>query len=253
MFEDLFIFQPATWEDRNWAQLSGLPLEEVWLPVDETVTVFGWFIDAGPTTPVLLWCHGNAGNVSHRLENIRQLYQRGISVMIFDYRGYGQSTGEPSEAGLYQDALASYDYLIQQRRISPERLIIFGRSLGSSVAGEVAIRRTSAGLMLEGSFPSIQAMSDHHYFGLPAQWFMDVDFNLAQKVRMLQVPLLVIHGEQDSIVPMALGRQVFEAAQEPKRWYAVSGAEHNDVPFVGGESYYREMDLFIQRAFSGKP
>ena len=78
-------------------------------------------------------------------------------------------------------------------------------------------------------------------------------FNLAQKVRMLQVPLLVIHGEQDSIVPMALGRQVFEAAQEPKRWYAVSGAEHNDVPFVGGESYYREMDLFIQRAFSGKP
>lgn len=253
MFEDLFIFQPATWEDRNWAQLSGLPLEEVWLPVDEAVTVFGWFIDAGPTTPVLLWCHGNAGNVSHRLENIRQLYQRGISVMIFDYRGYGQSTGEPSEAGLYQDALASYDYLIQQRRISPERLIIFGRSLGSSVAGEVAIRRTSAGLMLEGSFPSIQAMSDHHYFGLPAQWFMDVDFNLAQKVRMLQVPLLVIHGEQDSIVPMALGRQVFEAAQEPKRWYAVSGAEHNDVPFVGGESYYREMDLFIQRAFSGKP
>ena len=253
MFEDLFIFQPATWEDRNWAQLSGLPLEEVWLPVDETVTVFGWFIDAGPTTPVLLWCHGNAGNVSHRLENIRQLYQRGISVMIFDYRGYGQSTGEPSEAGLYQDALASYDYLIQQRRISPERLIIFGRSLGSSVAGEVAIRRTSAGLMLEGSFPSIQAMSDHHYFGLPAQWFMDVDFNLAKKVRMLQVPLLVIHGERDSIVPMALGRQVFEAAQEPKRWYAVSGAEHNDVPFVGGESYYREMALFIQRAFSGKP
>ena len=253
MFEDLFIFQPATWEDRNWAQLSGLPLEEVWLPVDEAVTVFGWFIDAGPTTPVLLWCHGNAGNVSHRLENIRQLYQRGISVMIFDYRGYGQSTGEPSEAGLYQDALASYDYLIQQRRISPERLIIFGRSLGSSVAGEVAIRRTSAGLMLEGSFPSIQAMSDHHYFGLPAQWFMDVDFNLAQKVRMLQVPLLVIHGEQDSIVPMPLGRQVFEAANEPKWWYAVSGAEHNDVPFVGGESYYREMALFIQRAFSGKP
>jgi fermentation-respiration switch protein FrsA (DUF1100 family) len=250
MFEDLFVFQPTTWEDRNWAQLSGLPLEEIWLPVDETVTIFGWFLDAGPTRPVLLWCHGNAGNVSHRLENIRQLYQRGISVMIFDYRGYGQSTGEPSEAGLYQDALASYDYLIQQRRIPPERLIIFGRSLGSSVAGEVAAHRSSAGLMVEGSFPSIQAMSDHHYFGLPAQWFMDVDFNLIKKVRTLHVPLLVIHGEQDSIVPMALGRQVFEAAHEPKRWYAVSGAEHNNVPFVGGESYYREMNTFIQRALS---
>lgn len=248
MFEDVFIFQPSAWDDRNWAQLSGLPLEEVWLPVDDVVTVFGWFIDAGPTSPVLLWCHGNAGNVSHRLENIRQLYQRGISVMIFDYRGYGRSTGVPSEAGFYRDALASYDYLIQHRRISPERLIIFGRSLGSSVAGEVAIRRSSAGLMVEGSFPSIQAMSDHHYFGLPTRWLMDVDFNLAKKVRVLQVPLLVIHGEQDSIVPMALGRQVFEAAHEPKRWYVVSGAGHNDVPFVGGESYYREMDLFIQHA-----
>jgi fermentation-respiration switch protein FrsA (DUF1100 family) len=252
MFEDVFVFQPSAWDDRNWAQLSGLPLEEVWIPVDEAVTVFGWFVDAGPTRPVLLWCHGNAGNVSHRLENIRQLYQRGISVMIFDYRGYGRSTGVPSEAGFYQDGLASYDYLIQQRRIAPERLIIFGRSLGSGVAGEIAIQRPSAGLMVEGSFPSIQAMSDHHYFGLPTQWLMDVDFNLAKKVRALQVPLLVIHGEQDSIVPMALGRQVFEAAHEPKRWYIVSGAGHNDVPFVGGESYYREIDTFIQTALSGK-
>ena len=246
MFEGIFVFQPSPWEDRNWARLSGLPLEEVWLPVDEAVTVFAWFIDAGPTNPVLLWCHGNAGNVSHRLENIRLLYQRGISVMIFDYRGYGRSTGVPSEAGLYQDALASYDYLIRQRRISPERLIVFGRSLGSGVAGEVAIQRHSAGLIVESSFPSIQSMSDQHYFGLPARWLMDVDFNLAQKVRSLKVPLLVIHGDQDSIVPMVLGKQVFDAAHEPKRWHVVSGAGHNDVPFVGGEPYFREIDLFLQ-------
>ncbi len=252
MFEDVFVFHPSAWDDRNWAQLSGLPLEEVWLPVDDTVTVFGWFIDAGPTNPVLLWCHGNAGNVSHRLENMRQLFQRGISLFIFDYRGYGQSTGEPSEAGFYQDALASYDYLIQQRRIAPERLIIFGRSLGSGVAGEVAVQRPSAGMIVESSFPSIQSMSDHHYFGLPTRWFMDVDFNLAKKVRALHVPLLVIHGDQDSIVPMALGRQVFEAAPEPKRWYLVSGADHNNVPFVGGELYFREIDTFMQRALSEK-
>ena len=248
MFENIFVFQPSTWENRNWAQLSGLPLEEVWLPIDEEVTVFGWFIDAGSTNPVLLWCHGNAGNVSHRLENIRQFYQRGISVFIFDYRGYGQSTGVPSEVGFYQDALASYDYLIRQRLVSPERLIIFGRSLGSSVAAEVAVQRPTAGLIVEGSFPSIQAMSDYHYLGLPAGWFVNVDFNLVQKVRGLHVPLLVIHGERDSIVPMDLGKQVFDAAHEPKQWYAVSGAQHNDVPFVGGESYYREIDMFLQRA-----
>lgn len=250
MFESLFVFQPSPWEDRNWAQLSGLPLEEVWIPVDERVTVFGWFIDAGPNRPVLLWCHGNAGNISHRLENIRRLTQRGISVFIFDYRGYGRSTGVPSEAGWYQDALASYDYLIHDRRISPERLILFGRSLGSGVAGEVAVRRPSAGLIVEGAFPSIQAMSDHHYFGLPARWVMDLDFNLTQKVRGLHIPLLVIHGEQDSIVPMALGKQVFDAANEPKQWYVVSGADHNDVPFVGGESYFREIDAFLQRVLS---
>jgi len=250
MLEALLVFQPSPWEDRNWAQLSGLPLEEVWLPVDEVVTIFGWFVEAGPTSPVLLWCHGNAGNVSHRVENMRQLYQRGFSLFIFDYRGYGRSTGVPSEVGLYQDALAAYDYLIHQRRIASERLILFGRSLGAAVAGEVAMKRPAPGLIVEGAFPSIQAMSDEHFWGVPARWLMDVEFNLSGKVHALHVPLLVIHGERDSIVPMALGKQVFDAAHEPKRWYVVSGAEHNDVPFVGGEPYFREIDTFIQRVLS---
>ena len=247
MFESTFVFQPSPWEDRNWAQLSGLPLEEVWLAVTDGVTVFGWFVNAGSTAPVILWCHGNAGNVSHRLGNIRQLHQRGISVFIFDYRGYGRSTGVPSEPGFYQDALACYDYLIHQRRISGKTMIIFGRSLGSGVAGEVAVQRDSAGLIVEGAFPSIQAMSDHHYFGLPARWVMDVEFNLMQKVQALKVPLLVIHGDRDSVVPMFLGKQVFDAASEPKWWYAVSSAGHNDVPLVGGESYFREIDTFLHR------
>ena len=247
MLESTFVFQPSPWEDRHWVQLSGLPLEDVWLSVDEEVTVFGWFINAGATSPVILWCHGNAGNVSHRLENIRLLYQRGISIFIFDYRGYGRSTGTPTEVGFYQDALVCYDYLIHQRDISAERLIVFGRSLGSGVAAEVTDRRPTAGLIVEGSFPSIQAMSDHHYFGLPARWVMDVEFNLTQKVRDLKVPLLVIHGERDSIVPMFMGKQVFDTASEPKWWHAVSNAGHNDVPFVGGESYFREIDAFLQR------
>ena len=253
MLEDVFVFQPAGWDDQNWATLSGLPLEEVWLPIDDSVTLFGWFVDAGPTKPVLLWCHSNAGNVSHRLANIRELYQRGISVLIFDYRGYGRSTGSPSETGMYQDALASYDYLIQQRRIPPDRVILFGRSLGSGVAGEIAINRPAAGLIVEGAFPSIQSMSDHHYLGLPARWFMDLEFNLLNKVARLQQPLLVIHGEKDSIVPVDLGRQVFEAAPEPKRWYIVPGADHNDVPFVGGDPYYREMLDFIQSIIPRSP
>ncbi len=250
MFESTFVFQPSPWEDRHWAKLSGLTLEEVWLPVDDEVTVFGWFVDAGTTTPVLLWCHGNAGNISYRLENMRLLFQRGISIFIFDYRGYGQSTGQPTEEGFYQDALVSYDYLIHQRKISPERLIIFGRSLGSGVAGEVTVQRPTSGLIVEGAFPSIQAMADHHYFGLPARWVMDAEFNLMKKVQALKVPLLVMHGEQDAVVPMFLGKQVYDAAPDPKKWYVVSQAGHNDVPFVGGEAYFREIDMFLQRAIS---
>jgi hypothetical protein len=246
MFEEVFVFQPSPWEDRNWASLSGLPLEEVWLPVDEFVTVFGWFVNAAPTSPVLLWCHGNAGNISHRLQNIRELYQRGLSIFIFDYRGYGRSTGSPSESGLYQDALAGYDYLRDKRRIVPDRIVVFGRSLGACVAGEVAISRPSAGVILEGAFPSIQTMSDLHYFGLPARWFVNVEFNLSQKIAKLHRPVLLIHGEKDSIVPVALGRQVFDAAHEPKQWYVVSGADHNDVPFVGGHTYFREIVRFVQ-------
>ena len=246
MLEGVFVFQPSPWDDRNWASLSGLPLEEVWLPVDESVTIYGWFVDAGPTKPVLFWCHGNAGNISHRLANIRELYRRGLSVFIFDYRGYGRSSGSPSEPGIYQDALAGYDYVLHQRRIASDRIVVFGRSLGACVAGEVAILRPSAGVILEGSFPSIQAMSDQHYLGLPARWFVDVEFNLAQKIPRLQRPVLVIHGEKDFIVPVALGRQVFDTAHEPKQWYVVPGADHNDVPFVGGNPYFQKIMSFVQ-------
>jgi fermentation-respiration switch protein FrsA (DUF1100 family) len=251
MLEGLFVFQPSPWEDRNWANMSGLPLEEVWLPVDDTVTIFGWFVDAGPNRPVLLWFHGNAGNISHRLANLSELFRLGLSVLIVDYRGYGRSTGSPSEAGLYQDALRAYDYLNQRRRIPPDRIIMFGRSLGGPVAAEVALRRSAAGLILEGSFPSIQAMADQHYLGLPANWFVTVEFNLADKLARLTLPLLVIHGEQDSIVPVALGRKVFEAARDPKRWYAVPGADHNDVPYVGGQPYYRVILEFIRDVIPG--
>ncbi len=250
MLDTLFVFQPAAWNEQQWAQNSNLPLEDVWLSADGGVRLFGWYIDAGPNQPVLLWCHGNAGNISHRLRNISELHRRGVSIFIFDYRGYGQSTGKPSEVGLYQDALAAYDFLMTKKNITPNRLIIFGRSLGTSVACEVARQRQAAGLILEGAFPSIQSMADHHYLGLPASWFIDSTFNLEEKLSQISLPLLVIHGEKDSVVPMELGKYVFEAAHEPKRWYPVRGAGHNDVPFVGGSAYFQQLLSFIQKVMS---
>ncbi len=250
MLDHFFVFQPSVWAERQWAESSGLPLEDVWLSVDSNVRLFGWYVDAGPTRPVLLWCHGNAGNISHRLPNLSELHQRGISVFIFDYRGYGKSTGSPSEAGLYQDALAAYDFLMTYKAVHPQHLIIFGRSLGAAVACEVSRLRSAAGLILEGAFPSIQSMADHHYLGLPARWFVDATFNLREKLVQISMPLLIIHGEKDTIVPVQFGRQVFEAAREPKSWYHVRGAGHNDVPIVGGKDYFQTLRTFIQKVVS---
>ena len=250
MLDNLFIFHPSSWIDKPWGKLSGLPLEDVWLTVNSKVQIFGWYVDAGANQPVLLWCHGNAGNITHRLSNILELYQRGISVMIFDYRGYGKSTGTPSEQGMYQDALTTYQYVTQEKGINPQRLVLFGRSLGSAIVAEVARQRAAAGLILEGAFPSIQSMADHHYLGLPSRWFVDSQFHLQKKLIDLSLPLLMVHGDRDSIVPIQLGKQVFEAARQPKRWYTVSGAGHNDVPSIGGRAYFQQLLTFIDHVTS---
>lgn len=247
MLDQFLVYYPAEWVERNWRQLSGLPLEEVWIRVSDEIRVFGWYVDAGPKKPVLLWCHGNAGNITHRLENLRDLYRQGVSAFLFDYRGYGKSTGLPSESGLYADALASYHYVTEGRGIAPEQLVIFGRSLGAAVAAEVATQRAAAGLILESAFPTMQAMADQHYLGLPANWFVKADYNLGEKLAKVTLPILIIHGDRDRIVPMTLGRQVYESASQPKSWYTVPGAGHNDVPFVGGDSYYRQLLKFIHK------
>ncbi len=250
MLDNLFVFQPSSWTEQDWTRSSGLPLQDVWLSVDSDIRVFGWYVDAGPNQPVLLWCHGNAGNISHRLPNLSELYKRGISVMIFDYRGYGKSSGAPSEEGLYKDALAAYEFVITQKTVDPKRLVLFGRSLGTSVAGEIARQRSAAGLILEGAFPSIQSMANHHYLGLPASWFVDSTFNLEEKLSHISLPLLVIHGENDTIVPLKYGKQVFERARQPKSWYSVPRAGHNNVPFVGGKAYFERLLTFIHKVVS---
>lgn len=247
MLDNLFIYFPSPWTERNWAALSGLPLQEFTVSVTDTVRVYGWLVVASSRAPVMLWCHGNAGNITHRLENLAELYRRGVTVCIFDYRGYGKSTGTPSEPGLYQDAIAVYDYLVRHRRVRSERVVLFGRSLGAAVAGKVATKRSAAGLILEGAFPSIQAMADYHYWGFPARWVVKARFPLIEIAARITIPTLVIHGERDTIVPIELGRAVFDAIAGPKEWLVIPNAGHNDVPFVGGALYFDRLLGFINR------
>ncbi|MGH7206250.1 MAG: alpha/beta hydrolase [Nitrospiraceae bacterium] len=244
--DQLLVYHPDPWEDRDWARISGLQLEDVWFPAEDGTRLFGWYVESSGSPAVLLWCHGNAGNIINRLDNLRELHRLGISVFLFDYRGYGRSQGRPSEEGLYQDALGAYAYVTQARRIRPERIVLFGRSLGAAVAGEVASQRPAAGLILESAFPSVEALARVHYFGLPAHWLLGARFNLADWLKNVSIPILVIHGDRDETVPIKLGKQVLEAAKNPKSFYLVPGADHNDLYLVGGKPYFQRLKHFVQ-------
>jgi fermentation-respiration switch protein FrsA (DUF1100 family) len=247
MLDQLFIYHPMPWSEQDWARASGLPLEDVWFRAADGTRLFGWYVQASAQAPVVLWCHGNAGNITHRLRNLTRLVRLGLSVFLFDYRGYGRSQGQPSETGLYQDAGAAYSYLTNVRKTLPKRVIVFGRSLGSTVAGHLVSERPAAGLILESSFPSVEHMARTHYFGLPAHWLLRARFDLASHLKRVRVPLLIIHGDRDRIVPIGLGRKVYEQANGPKDFYRVSGAGHNDVTMVGGRPYFQRIIQFITR------
>jgi len=248
LLDQIFVFFPDPWKEQDWRARSGLPLEDVWFQSSDGTKLFGWYVENAATSAVVLWCHGNAGNIINRLENLRELYRRGLSVFLFDYRGYGRSHGSPSEEGLYQDAIGAYDYLTRIRMIRPERIVLFGRSLGAAVAAEVVSQKPAAGLILESSFPSIEAVAKFHYGGLPVHWLLGAEFRLIDRLPQLSLPKLIIHGDRDDIIPMELGRHVFDAAKPPKSFYVIKGADHNNTYYVGGDPYFQRIVEFVQSA-----
>ena len=254
MLDRHYVYFPAPWEPRDWAQASGLPLEEVWFRAEDGTRLFGWFLEARPplAAAVLIWAHGNAGNIIHRLYPLAELYRRGLSVFLFDYRGYGRSEGAPSEEGLYLDGLAAYDHLVDQRKFPPGRIIAYGSSLGAAVAGELARQRPVAGLILETPFPSVEAVARMAFRGLPAHLFVQARFELARRLGQVHVPVLVLHGDRDRMIPFDLGRAVFDAANEPKEFVTIPGADHNDLHLVGGESYYQPLLQFARKVTQPK-
>ena len=252
MLDRRYVYFPAPWEPGDWARQSGLPLEDVRCRAADGVRIHGWWVPAQPNAPVVLLCHGNAGNIIHRLELLRALHDRGLSVCIFDYRGYGQSEGSPSEPGLYRDAQAVYEYLTTTQRVPASRLVVWGTSLGAAVAGDVAAQHPVAGVILETPFPSVRALVRCYYGRLPMHWLLRARFDLAQRLARIQAPVLVIHGDRDQLVPTALGRDVFAAAREPKSFYLIPGADHNDTYLVGGEPYFQRVLSFIRHATAGR-
>lgn len=201
-----------------------------------------WAEPRGKPLATLFFCHGNAGNVSHRLENVYYLVQCGFQVLLFDYRGYGHSTGQPSEEGLYLDAEAAWGHLVSRVDTASAPRLIFGRSLGGAVAVDLACRAQADGLVLESTFTSIRTLT-RLLFPIPLPR-LPVKFDSVTKIRSLKMPLLAIHGQEDELIPYVDGQALFAAAPEPKTWSPIPGAGHNNTYAVGGAAYFQKLAEF---------
>ena len=225
----------------------GLAFEEVTFGAADGVSLHGWFVP-GRSDLTLLWCHGNGGNISHRLENLLLVHNElGLNVFLFDYRGYGRSDGKPSEQGTYLDAEAALRYLDSRDDTRQDRTIYFGSSLGGGVAVELAVRRRPYGLILESTFPSIPYMARVSFPILPLHLFLQARYDSEAKIGRVNAPLLMLHGDRDDLVPIQAGRRLFEAARDPKDFHTILGAGHNDTYLVGGKAYWDAMSSFIDR------
>lgn len=222
-----------------------LAFDDVALETSDGVKLHGWYVPAAGARATVLFCHGNAGNISGRLGTIRVLHGLGLNVLLFDYRGYGRSAGSPSEEGTYRDAEAAWRYLVDTRGVAPGALVIHGRSLGGAVAADLAMRHPPAALILESTFTKVA----DHWIGralAPAVWLSSFRYDAAARVRDLGCPKLVVHSREDRLVPFALGRRLFEAAAEPKEFLEISGT-HNEGFLTSGTVYTEGLDDFLRR------
>jgi fermentation-respiration switch protein FrsA (DUF1100 family) len=169
---------------------------------------------------------------------------------MYDYRGYGRSDGSPDEEGIYKDGRAVFDYALKLPEVDPRRVVLWGTSLGGAVAVDVALHRRTAGLILESTFSSAKDVACAVYPFLPVHFVLRSQFNSAEKIQNITVPVLVMHGNRDSIIPIALGRKLFRAANDPKEFYEITGADHNDTFFAGGTAYYDKVTLFSRTVLS---
>ena len=248
LFQPRFVYFPSKQLDATPA-VRNLPFEDVRFAASDGVQLHGWFVNHPNARGVVLFFHGNAGNISHRLETLELFYQLGLSTLIIDYRGYGESEGRPSEAGTYADAAGAYNYLLHERSTSADKIVVFGRSLGAAIATWLAAERDVGGLALEAGFSSMGAMAKHYYPYFPSSLLVRIRYPNIERIPTVNCPVLIAHSRDDEIVPYAHGRALYERAVAPKQFFELRGG-HNNAFLVTGADYVSILDRFFGEVLS---
>lgn len=228
----------------------GLPYKDIRLIAADGPSLHGWFIPAAQRENApqprgtVLFLHGNAGNISHRIDSLQMFHRMGYSTLIFDYRGYGNNDGSPSEQGTYRDAEAAWHYLTEQRHIPSCRIVLFGESLGGAVASWLAARQKPAALVIASGFTSVPDLAQHFYPFMPVRWLAHLRYDTRENLRAVAAPVLIAHSPEDEIIPFEHGQALYAAANPPKRFLELAGG-HNDGFIFMREPWVRELKNFL--------
>ena len=227
-------------------QETGLSYEDVYFEASDGVKLHGWFIPNENPRGVVLFCHGNGGNISNRLESIGIFHRLGLSTFIFDYRGYGRSDGAPTEQRTYLDAEAAWSYLVHERGLSPSQIVFFGRSLGGSIAAWLAKDNRPRAVIVESAFTSVGDIGSQLYPYLPVRMLSRFDYNTLEYLSQVRSPVLIVHSQDDELIPFNHGLRLFEAANEPKEFLEITGT-HNEGFRTTGKHYEDGLKSFISK------
>lgn len=243
--QDSLIYYPER-EITQTPQSINLQYENVTFRAKDGINISGWYIPVKDKKTTVIFCHGNAGNLSSFLEHIKMLNGLRLNVLAFDYRGFGKSEGSPSEEGTYLDAEAAWDFLINELKANPKDIIVAGYSIGGAVATELAVRKQIAALIVESSFASLIDLAQKYYPWLPVKMISKYQYASAVKVASLQCPKLFVHSPDDEIVPFEQGRELYEKASQPKEFLMIKGG-HNDGIFLSAKTYAEGMIKFFEK------
>ncbi len=246
-FQARLVYYPQIGRDIVATPASiGLPYEEIVIPAADGKFLHAWYIPADDARGVILFAHGNAGNISHRLDAFQIFHEAGLDTLIFDYRGYGKSPGQPSEQNTYEDAQAAWDYLTGARGVAPGRVLIVGESLGGAIAAWLAARVEAGALVLTCTFTSMPELAGSLYPVFPSKLLSRFRYDTEGSLASVHAPVLVAHAPGDRIVPFAHGRQLFDAARPPKQFLELTGT-HGDAFHLNRERWVRTLRQFLDQ------